>query len=129
MGKVLRDLWILHEHGLAVFSRVIDPSIEPQMFGGLMTALNKFAETLSQGGISNFELSSIRFTIEKRNHFVFVTNSSSRVKPKKIINELKKISKKFFEIYPEEIIEKWDNNINIFENFEEKIIDSLVESA
>ncbi len=129
MGKILRDIWILHEHGIAVFSRVIDPNIAPQLVGGLFSALFKFAETLSHGGISNFELNSIRFTIEKINHFIFVTDSSKNVKPKRVMNELKKITKKFFELYPEIAIENWNNDINIFKNFEEKIIDSLVESV
>ena len=92
-----------------------------------MSALNTFAETLSEGGMSNFELSSIRFTIEKMNHFVFVTNSSNDVKPKKVMNELKKISKKFFNVYPEEAIKNWSKNIKVFTNFEEFIIDSLEE--
>ncbi|MFW9987531.1 MAG: hypothetical protein ACFFC3_02660 [Candidatus Odinarchaeota archaeon] len=129
MGKVLRDIWILHEHGIAVFSRVIDPNIAPQLVSGLFSALYKFGETLSHGGISNFELNSIRFTIEKMNHFIFITNSSNNVKPKRVMNELKKIAKKFFNIYPEVVRENWNNDINLFKNFEEKIIDSLVDSV
>ena len=92
-----------------------------------MSALNTFAESLSEGGMSNFELSNIRFTIEKLNQFIFVANSSNDVKSKKVMNELKKISKKFFNVYPEEAIKNWSKNIKVFTNFEEFIIDSLEE--
>ena len=127
MGKILRDLWILTEDGLTIFSRVIDPTIGPQVFGGLMSALNTFAESLAEGGMSNFQLSSIRFTIEKKNHFLFVANASNEVKPKKVMSELKKVSKIFFKVYPEEIIQDWSKNIKSFSNFEEFITDSLDE--
>ncbi|MFX0037445.1 MAG: hypothetical protein ACFE9I_17620 [Candidatus Hermodarchaeota archaeon] len=129
MGKILRDLWILTEDGLTIFSRVIDPTIGPQVFGGLMSALNTFAESLTEGGMSNFQLSSIRFTIEKKNHFLFVANASNEVKPKKVMNELKKVSKIFFKAYPEEIIKNWSKNIKKFSNFKEFIMDSLDETT
>lgn len=125
MGKILRDLWILTQDGLTIFNRVINPNLGPQMFGGLMSALNTFAESLSDGGMSNFELSRIRFTIEKKNHFIFVANSSSEVKPKKVMNELKRISNKFFKVYPEEVIKNWSKDMKVFANFKEYIIDSL----
>lgn len=129
MAKILRDIWILTEDGLTIFNRVIDPNIGPQVFGGLMSALNTFAESLSEGGMSNFELSSIRFTIEKKNHFIFVANSSNDVKPKKIMKELKKISKIFFNVYPEEVIKNWSKNVKIFANFGDYITESLEETV
>ncbi|MFX0044072.1 MAG: hypothetical protein ACFE8L_14250 [Candidatus Hodarchaeota archaeon] len=129
MGKVLNDLWILTESGITVYSRVLDPRINPQLFGALMSALNLFAEQLSNGGITNFELSKLRFTIIKKNNFIFIANSSNKSKEKKVLNELSRISDKFFELYPEEILEKWDNDINIFSNFENEIKDSLEETT
>ena len=94
-----------------------------------MSALNLFAEQLSNGGITNFELSNLRFTIIKRNRFIFVANSSNKSKEKKVLNELSRISDKFFELYSEEVLEKWDNDINIFANFKIEIKDSLEETT
>ncbi|MFX1322480.1 MAG: hypothetical protein ACFFAQ_12645 [Promethearchaeota archaeon] len=129
MGKNLNDIWVLTESGITVYSRVLDPRINPQLFGALMSALNLFAEQLSNGGITNFELSRLRFTIIKKNHFIFVANSSNKSKEKKVLNELSRISDKFFELYPEEVLEKWDNDINIFASFENEIKDSLEETT
>ncbi len=128
MGKILNDIWILTESGVTVYSRVLDPRINPQLFGALMSALNLYAEQLSNGGITNFELSNLRFTIIKRNRFIFVANSSNKLKEKKVLNELSLISDKFFELYSEEVLEKWDNDINIFANFKIEIKDSLEET-
>ena len=125
MVKLLRDLWILTESGTTVYSRVIDPRVNPQLFGGLMSALNMFAEKLTEGGMSNFELSSIRFSIIKRNHFLFVANSSSKIKVKKIQKELEEISEKFFELYPAETLKKWDSDVGLFDTFVNSIKNSL----
>lgn len=125
LTKIIRDLWILTESGLTIFSRVTNSTIGPQIFGGLMIALNTYAENLAEGGISNFELNNTRFTIEKKNHFLFIANSSKEIKAKKILNELKKISKKFFESYPEEVLKNFNSNIRVFKGFENHITDSL----
>lgn len=125
MAKLLRDLWILTESGTTVYSRVIDPRVNPQIFGALMSALNTFAEKLTEGGISNFELSNIRFFIIKRNHFLFVANSSSKIKIKKVQKELDDISEKFFALYPKEMLKKWDSDVGLFDNFVNSITNSL----
>ena len=90
-----------------------------------MSALNSFAEKLANGGITNFELSKLRFTIIKKNNFLFVANSFNKTKEKKVLNELKSISERFFQLYSKEILKNWDNDITIFSNFEKEIEDSL----
>jgi hypothetical protein len=118
MAKIIRDLWILTNTGVTLFSQVSDKEkINPQLFGALMSALNTFAERLSDGGISNFEMSNIRFVIVKRRDFLFVGSAFSKVKEKKVISELKIISDKFFEIYTQETLTNWDNDISIFSDF------------
>ena len=124
MVKVLQDIWILSERGIVVFSRVFDPKVNEQLFGALMTALNSFASELAKGGLSNFELSSIRFTIYKDKDFLFVANSAKKVKEKKVQEELKIIAEKFFDKYSERL-ESWDSDINVFSDFNDEIEDSL----
>lgn len=127
--KIIRDFWILTESGITVFNRVIDPRIDPQFFGALMSALNTYAEQLTNGGISNFELSKIRFIIIKSNNFLFVANSSSKIKLNKVLNELQDISAKFFKHYPDDVLKNWDGDINIFTDFEKVIEDSLEDAT
>ncbi len=125
MAKVLRDLWILTASGTTVYSRVIDPRVNPQLFGALMSALNTFAEKLTNEGMTNFELSNIRFSIVKQNKFLFVASSSNKIKAKKVFNEIRTVSTKFFDLYPEEMLENWDSNIDLFDNFLDAIKSSL----
>jgi hypothetical protein len=122
--KILKDLWILTEHGVVLFSRVFDQTINPQLFGGLMSALNTFAEKLTDGGISNFEMSDLRFVIVKRRSFLFIGSSLNKTKEKKVIDELKRISDMFFEVYSEILI-NWDSDVNYFSDFGEHIDKSM----
>lgn len=123
-NKVVQDLWILSDSGIVLFSRVYDPKINEQLFGALMTALNSFAGELSSGGLTSFELKSIRFNLIKKKKYIFVANSSRKVKEKRVFEELKRISEKFFENYGI-VLENWDSDISIFSDFHNKIEDSL----
>lgn len=127
MVKILQDIWILNPSGIAVFSRVYDPKINEQLFGALMSALNAYAEKLSEDGISNFELSNLRFTIVKKNQLLFIASSKKKIKEKKIVQELQNVSEKFFELYSKEL-DNWDGEITKFKSFESKIEDSLEET-
>lgn len=122
--KILKDFWILTENGVVLFSRVYDQTINPQLFGGLMSALNTFAEKLTDGGISNFEMSDLRFVIVKRRSYLFIGSSLNKTKEKKVIDELKQISDMFFEVY-RDILINWDNDVNSFSDFGDHIDKSL----
>lgn len=125
MVKVLQDIWILDRNsGVVLFHRVFDEELDVQLFGGLMSALNSFAEILSKEGLTSFELSQKRFGILKQKNFLFIGNCSKKVKEKKIIEELEIISEKFFEIYAD-ILDSWQGDITMFQSFEKEIEDSL----
>ncbi len=128
MVKLIQDIWILAESGVVVFHRVFNEQLDAQLFGGLMTALNSFAEKLSKGGLTNFELNSKRFSVMKRKRFLFIANSSKTFKIKKVIQELDSIVNRFFEIYPEDVLYNFDGNIKQFIDFEKEIENSLQET-
>ena len=124
MVKILQDIWILNESGIVVFSRVFNPNVNEQLFGALMTALNSFANELARGGLSSFELSSMRFTIYKNKGFIFITNTDKKVKEKKVQAELQAVSERFFSKYSE-ILPAWDSDISVFKDFKDEIEESL----
>ncbi|MFX1587974.1 MAG: hypothetical protein ACFFC1_07450 [Promethearchaeota archaeon] len=127
-NKVLRDIWIVSEGGIVVFSRVYEKVLDEQLFGALLTALNSFVEEIAQEGLSNFEMGNMRFSILKKFNFIFIANSDKKVKSKKVLQELKTVMEKFFNVYSKETIDNWDNNISIFSNFGKEIEDSLEDS-
>ncbi len=103
--------------------------INPQIFGGIMSALNIYAEKLTNGGISNFTLSNIRFAIIKRNNLLFIGNASSKIKIKRVVSELELISEKFIIMYPKEVLENWDSDVALFTDFKNQIDNSLENAA
>ncbi|MFX1275593.1 MAG: hypothetical protein ACFFBP_00280 [Promethearchaeota archaeon] len=125
MAKVIQDLWILMDTGVVLYHRTFDTHLSDQLFGGLMSALNTFAETIVEGGLSSFELSNKRFNLLKKQGLFFVSNSDKKHKEKKIIPELEKVADKFTERFPEGFFEQWDNDVSIFQKFEDQIGDQL----
>ena len=112
--------------GITLYSRVMDEErLNPQLFGALMSALNTFAEKLSDGGISNFEMRNMRFVVVRRRDFLFVGTALNKIREKKVVEELKVISDKFFDVYPSGVLLNWDGDINIFSNFGQFIESSL----
>ncbi|MHA1106967.1 MAG: hypothetical protein ACTSPN_14835 [Promethearchaeota archaeon] len=129
MAKILKDIWILTSTGVVLYSRVMDEKINPQLFGALMSALNTFAEKLSDGGITNFELSNLKFIVVKRRDFLFIGSTSNKIKEKKAVEEIKKIGDLFFKNYPQEVLVRWDNDVSIFSDFGIAIEGSLEKNS
>ena len=125
MAKVIQDLWVLTQTGVVIYHRAFNNTLNEQLFGGLMSALNTFAENLVEGGLSSFELSNKRFNLLKKQDLFFVSNSAKKHKEKKVIPELEKVAEKFTERYSPEFFESWDNDVSVFEKFEEQIEDQL----
>ena len=120
---------MLTSTGVTLYSRVMDKEkLNPQLFGALMSALNTFAEKLSNGGISNFEMRNMRFVVVRRRDFLFVGTALNKIKEKKVVEELKVISDKFFDVYPSDVLLNWDGDINIFSDFGHFIEGSLEKS-
>ena len=124
--KVLQDVWILHKSGIVIFHRPFIESVSPQLFGAMMSALNTFAEQLSDGGLSNFELNNKRITTIKKSNLIFVAYSSKKYNQKKVNRELDKISNKFLKQYSKEV-QEYRGQIGVFSEFLDKIRDSLEE--
>lgn len=129
MVKILKDLWILTSTGMVLYSRVLDETLNPQLFGALMSALNTFAEKLSDGGISNFELSNLRFVVLRRKDFLFIGSTANKTKEKKTLEELQVVSNKFFKVYSDETLSGWDNDISLFADFGRHIKKSLEKTS
>ncbi|MFX1410411.1 MAG: hypothetical protein ACFFA6_08660, partial [Promethearchaeota archaeon] len=84
-------------------------------------------EELSKGGLSNFELANKRFSLLKKKNYLFIANASRKHNSKKIKQELEIIMQKFFELYPEHILNNWNGDTTLFNNFDKEIEESLEE--
>ena len=125
--KVIKDLYIVAESGLVIFHRAFHVVLDPNLFGALMSALHSYAKVLANGGLSGFEMEHRRFTLIKRDGFIFIANSSRKVKEKHVLAELNYVADKFFSIYELEFLKGWRGDTSVFANFEVEIKDSLKE--
>ena len=125
MTKLLQDIWIVEDSGIVLFHRVFDEKVDVTLFGGLLTALNSFAEEITTEGLSNFELAGKRFYILKKKNYLFIANASNKYTFKKVKIELDGIMQKFFEVYSDTLLNNWNGDTSYFNNFELKIEDSL----
>ena len=126
MDKVLQDIWILTDSGTVLWSRVINPKMDEQLFGALMSAIDTFANEISNKGLTNVELTDMTFYLLKRQELLFITNAPSDVKEKRIKEELRWVADKFIEIYSDKL-KNWDKDTSLFSGFEEIIENSLKE--
>jgi hypothetical protein len=126
--KVIQDIWIINDAGAVLFNRVLDKKLDEQLIGALMSALNLLAEELESGGLSSFELKDKKYIIIKKFGISFIVNSPKKIKEKKINEELDNIVNKFFKLYPKEFFNNWDNDVSVFNDFENHIKDSLQET-
>ncbi|NVM38052.1 MAG: hypothetical protein HWN81_20830 [Candidatus Lokiarchaeota archaeon] len=125
MEKIIQDIWILNDAGAVLYHRVFKKSLDEQLIGALMSALNLLAEELEKGGLSNFELKDKKYIFMKQHGISFIVNSSKKTKEKKVKEEMKSIVDKFFTLYPKEMLNNWDNDLSVFDDFEKHIKDSL----
>lgn len=125
MTKLLRDIWILADSGIVLFHRVFDESINATLFGGMLSAINSFAEELTRGGLSNFELANKRFSLLKKENYLFIANASKKYNSKKVKQELEILMNKFLNLYPQEILDNWNGDVRLFDGFEKEIEESL----
>jgi hypothetical protein len=125
MTKLVQDLWIVEDSGIVLFHRVFDEIVDANLFGGMMSALNSFAEELTTSGLSSFEVSNKLFSLLKVGNYIFIANTSKKRKLKKLNQELELIKNKFFENYEEELLLNWNGDTNLFEDFSLQIEESL----
>ena len=120
---LIKDLWILLKEGLAIFQHVTSDDINPDLFAGMLSALNTFAIRLSEGGITSFDIDEQqRFVLVKEKNCIFVTRTHRHYDIKKILTELKEIAILFFKKYGDEKFEQWmGGDIKVFANFEEDL--------
>lgn len=126
MDKILQDIWILNQAGTVLWSRVINPKMDEQLFGALMSAIDSFAKEISNQGLTNIQLTDKTFFLLKKQDLLFITNVPGKVREKRIQKELQWISEKFIETYKEEL-NCWDKDIMVFSDFGNVIENSLEE--
>lgn len=128
MSEILQDIWIVKEDsGIVIFHRENNNNVSPQLFGGLMSALNSFAENLDEDGLSSFEFSNKKFLIIKEKGILFIGNCEKHNNTKKLNVIMKKIMEQFFFRFSIELSKVWDGNLEIFSDFQKDLNEILAD--
>ena len=125
MGKVLRDLWILLENGMVIYNHTFETSMDPQLFGGFMSAIQTVAMQLGGDGLSTLELASRTFYFAKSGQLLFIATVDRNIKPKRAQEELRSIVHQFFALYSDDRITNWRGNLSEFDVFKHQIEQSF----
>jgi len=124
LTKSIKDLWILSENGIVVFQHIESEEISSDLFGAMISALNTYAEILSEGGISSFNLKEYQFIVKKKGSLFFIAKTSKKLDAKKIRKELKILAEKFFEMFPEQTFNHWNGGVtSMFSKFKQEFED------
>jgi hypothetical protein len=118
---IIQDLWISLKSGIVLFSYVKNEKINPDLFGAMIAALDSYAKNLSEGGLCNFDLGEMKITLLEKNNLIFIANSSKKIKIQKIEEEINKIAKRFFELYPKTYFNKVYAQTHLFNDFKNEL--------
>jgi hypothetical protein len=99
----------------------IEKADDELFFGMLLSTINIFAEQISNGGLSSFDLANKRYSFLEKNDIIFLGCSNTIMKEKVAKKELEEIIKIFFKLYPENICSIWNGNIKMFSIFKKEI--------
>ncbi|MFX1592612.1 MAG: hypothetical protein ACFFCL_07960 [Promethearchaeota archaeon] len=121
MKFILEDFWILTKTGALIYHYLAKTTYDKQFFGMILSAINSFAEQISNGGLSSFELANKRFSFIEKNEIIFLGCSVLSLKEKAAKKELHEIIKLFFKLYPKDVMNNWDGEIGMFSTFKSEI--------
>lgn len=123
MGDI-NEFWIINKRGLCLYNIFVgnESSLDAGLFGGFVSAIDRFGENLSNNNIQklNFGKNLIVFKKNLDNNLLFVASTikSSEKKLRKILNEFEG---KFLVKYSDDLISTWGGDLSVFEGFSEEI--------
>ncbi len=123
MKKFVKDLWIISKSGIVLFEHLVANDMNPDLFGSMMSALNLYAETLSEGSISSFDIKDKRVILIREKNFLFVTKTLKKYNINQVKNELHALAQKFFKLYANELKDdEWEGGrTSTFSSFKREL--------
>ena len=121
MLELTENLWIILDTGIVLFTDLEEEKVNPDLFGGLISVLDNFAEVTLKGGLEFFEIDPNIYGVIKKHHLLFLASSSQKINIIDLLSEIEIIVRKFFTLYSSDIRNKWDGNRDYFDSFKSEI--------
>ena len=125
----ISEIWVINENGKPLFNKSIDNKVDPALFGGFLSAIQKFVETSFHGSsIDKLFLgeSKITFLHIKEHHLYVVIRCHKKVKDKEVTKGLEKIRDLFVSTYKDRL-SKDQSNVTDFQSFNKVLEENMKE--
>jgi CheY-like chemotaxis protein len=116
--KKLKELWVFHKVGAELASYAPETTLDPNLLGNFLSALQSFTLEMSQHDLKLFQISSEQYLIYREpNYLFFIVGKTSKLFPEAIlIQTLKKISQDFWSKFSNKL-KYFSGDVRIFQSF------------
>jgi len=116
----VREVWIFMNMGTQIFSHAPESSVDPQLFGGFLSALTNFSKELTENYLNGMGIGNDRYTFFRdEDKPIFILARSNITTSMDFIEKiLKKIYNEFWNQYSAFLVD-FDDEISRFSNFDD----------
>ena len=116
---MIHCIWILNKNGICLAQRnYTEKAIDKVLFGGFLSAIEKFAQTISENDIDSFQMGDQKILYEIGPQLILAISVDSMDEEQEIRRKMTEVRTKFLERYKEKIEEFVDTAI--FDTFEKE---------
>jgi tetratricopeptide (TPR) repeat protein len=118
----IKEVWIYYNTGIEMFSFAPETSVNPDLFGGFLSAMQAFTIEVSKNELNAIIMGEDRYSFYREKDWNFFILGRSSIKASEVIVEkiLRKIHQKFRELY-EPYILNFEGEISAFKSFRNEL--------
>ena len=118
----LQEIWIIDAGGIVLYHQSLESRIDPVLFGGIITALNKVGEQIFKDYFQSIQIGQYKYSIIhcSQTDLLFIGLSNKDTKDEHVRKYLEKIHALFLQKYCG-ILTSWTGNLEIFKDLDQVI--------
>ena len=114
---MIDEIWIINTNGITLCNLSKEDRIDPQLFGGFISAIENFIKSLGYKQINSILLGESKIMFYHGEWgLIFISRSGKKVKEQSIIKGLKLVEQKFLGQY-KDVLENWRGDQDLFSKF------------
>ncbi|MFX0077233.1 MAG: hypothetical protein ACFE96_17450 [Candidatus Hermodarchaeota archaeon] len=121
MIRYLRDLWILTDNGINIFTKEGSRKIDEVVLAAFNSAVRNFFQIMFDETLQRFTSDKFEYKILGKRNLLFVATFSLTTKEKTALYELNYVAERFCELYPKQMIDNWNHDMHKFDAFQNEV--------
>jgi tetratricopeptide (TPR) repeat protein len=124
LGQV-KEIWVFYETGIEIYSYCPETTLDPELLGGFLSALQSFSLELSKQTLNSMVIGEDRYFIYRKpeGHFYIMGRSGLKDSEMAVERTVRFIGERFFKEY-QKTLENFAGNISAFKTFQ-AILDAI----